>query len=56
VLIVFERLCYVSLQTFEKAVNLSFQNQLTCGERIPILSKSINMWGKNSSRENEENF
>jgi hypothetical protein len=34
VLIDFERVCYVSLQRFEKAVNLSFQNQLTCEERI----------------------
>ncbi len=29
-----ERVCYFSLQRFEKADNLSFQNQLTREERI----------------------
>jgi hypothetical protein len=44
VLIDFERVCFVSLQRFEKAVNLSFQNQLT------------NTRGKNLSQENKEFF
>jgi hypothetical protein len=41
VLIDFKRVCYVSLQRFEKAVNLSFQNQFNTRGK-----------NKNSSREN----